>query len=76
MNKTRVGVSFLLIATILYATRYICAAIGGIGATTWGSKEFAEELSHVPGNLMVLTIISLIAGIGFIVWGLMQTPKN
>ncbi|MFB5663066.1 hypothetical protein [Alteribacillus sp. HJP-4] len=76
MNKTSIGISFLFMATILYATRFICGAIGRIGATTWGEKDFARYMSHIPISLMIVTIIALSLGIGFFVWGLIQSLKN
>ncbi|MDQ0300535.1 ABC-type amino acid transport system permease subunit [Salibacterium salarium] len=72
MNKTRTGLSFLLMATILYATRFIAGAIGGIGATSWNDKEFARAMSFIPNSLMVVTIIALALGIVFFAWGVYE----
>ncbi|WP_249872890.1 hypothetical protein [Oceanobacillus saliphilus] len=69
MNKINIGIYFFIITSILYATRFICGAIGGIGGTEWGKDEFARQLSYVPNGLMIATIIALILGIVFFVWG-------
>lgn len=66
MNKTHIGTSFLIIASILYAARYISGAMGAIGATEWSKEEFTKHLSYVPDGLMITTIIALVLGIGFL----------
>lgn len=60
MNKTYIEIYFLIIASILYAARYISGAMGAIGATEWSKEEFANYLSYVPDGLMIATIISKI----------------
>lgn len=50
--KALIGAIFILIASILYAGRYICAAIGASKSDTWCEKEFAVFLSIVPSNLL------------------------
>lgn len=73
MNKTHIGIHFLIIASILYAARYICGAMGAIGAQEWSKEEFANYLSYVPNGLMIATIIALILGVVFFVWGFIKS---
>lgn len=72
MNKTNIGISFLLMATILYATQFICGAFGSIGALDWHKEAFTRYMSYVPEGLIIATIIALILGISFFVWGLIE----
>lgn len=69
MNKTHIGMFFLLIASILYATRFIAGAMGAIGATEWGKDVFARYMSYIPNGLMITTVTALILGIIFFIWG-------
>lgn len=76
MNKIKIGIYFFIITSILYATRFICGAIGGIGGTEWGKDEFARQLSYVPNGLMIATIIALILGIVFFVWEFLDSLQK
>ena len=76
MNKIKIGIYFFIITSILYATRFICGAIGGIGGTEWGKDEFARQLSYLPNGLMIATIIALILGIVFFVWEFLDSLQK
>lgn len=69
MNKTHIGIYFLIMASILYATSFICGAIGAIGATTWSKEDFANYMSYIPNGLMIANVTALIIGIFFFIWG-------
>ncbi len=58
MVKSFLGSIFVLISTILYLTRYICAAIGVSTGGTWSIEEFNVFLKNVPNNLLILSVIS------------------
>ena len=68
MNKRGTGVAFCFIATMLFASRYIAAAIFGSGVTSWEKSLFNGMLEYVGSPLLILSAISLIAGIGYLVW--------
>lgn len=68
MNKSYgiIGSIFVLTASILFSTRYICAAIGATKSNVWSDKDFGVFLSNTPLILLYLSIIALILGIIFI----------
>jgi hypothetical protein len=78
MVKSIYGSIFLLISAILYSTRYICASIGTSGSDTWSTEEFNVFLKNVPNSLLILSIISLLIGIVFICWSVidLKDKKN
>lgn len=70
MNKGIMGAIFLLIATMFYSVRYICASIGLSNSDTWTLEEFNVILKNVPNNLLVFSIVFLLVGLIFIIWEL------
>lgn len=68
MNKRGTGVAFIAIAALLFISRYIAAAIFGSGVASWNEDLFAAMLGYVGTPLLILSIISLIFGIGYLVW--------
>ena len=74
MSKRSTGVVFCLIAALLYSTRYIAAAIFGSGVSTWNSELFNSMLEYVGGELVTLSIISLVVGIVYLIWA--ELAKN
>lgn len=68
MGKRIVGAVFCLIAAILFASRYIAAAIFMSGLSSWSGELFQTGLEYVGLPLMMLSIISLICGIAYLVW--------
>ncbi|GIN25546.1 hypothetical protein J31TS2_21260 [Bacillus licheniformis] len=75
MIKSILGSVFLLISAMFYSTRYICASIGVSNSDTWSVEEFNVLLENVPNNLLILSIISLLIGLVFIVWSILDRPK-
>ncbi|PCD82206.1 hypothetical protein CNQ87_16520 [Lysinibacillus fusiformis] len=76
MIKGIFGSIFLLISTMFYLTRYICASIGVSKSSTWSTEEFNVFLKNVPNNLLILSIIFLLIGLLFIVCGVVDHLKN
>lgn len=76
MIKSILGSVFLLISAIFYSTRYICASIGVSNSDTWSAEEFNVLLENVPNNLLILSVISLLIGLVFIVWSILDRPKE
>lgn len=68
MNKRGTGTAFILIAALLFISRYIAAAIFGSGVASWNEDLFSAMLGYVGTPLLILSIISLILGIGYLVW--------
>ncbi|MFZ0370716.1 MAG: hypothetical protein WAM07_14060, partial [Halobacillus sp.] len=55
----------------LFAALFICAAIGGIGADTWGKEEFLRYMFvYTPSGLLIGGIVALLAGISLFIWEL------
>jgi len=76
MNKGSLGSVFLVISVVFYTTRYICAAIGLANNDTWSVEDFNVYLSNVPNNLLVLSIISLLIGLVFIVLSILDLKNK
>ncbi len=76
MNKSIFGSIFLLISALFYSTRYICASIGASNNGVWSIEEFNIFLKNVPTNLLILSIISLLIGLIFILWSVLEVKKN
>ncbi|MGP4070408.1 hypothetical protein [Halobacillus sp. B29] len=71
INRIYTGISFLFLAAFLFATLFICAAIGGIGADTWGREEFLRYMFvYTPSGLLIGGSAALLAGISLFVWEL------
>ena len=69
MTKRSVGVIFCLISALLFSARYISAAIFISNITSWDSDLFAVALDYIGIPLLVFSIISLIAGVFYLIWG-------
>ena len=68
MNKRGTGVIFCLIAGLLYATKYLTAAIFMSGVSTWDESLFQRGLLCVGDRLSNFSVISLLIGIAYLVW--------
>lgn len=76
MKKQILGSIFLLIASILYSAKYISAAISGVNSTMWGEEEFSQFLSFVPLPLNIAILTSLVIGLTYFVWGILDSQKE
>lgn len=76
MNRRGTGAIFCLIAALLFAARYITAAIFMSGGSSWDSSLFSAGLEYQGLGLMILSIISLIVGISYLVWAEIKDKKN
>ena len=76
MNNKGIGVIFCLISAVLISARYITAAIFMSNVTSWNSSLFQDGLSYVGSPLKIMAIIALIAGICFLVYGVLQDRKK
>ncbi|MGP4078045.1 hypothetical protein [Halobacillus sp. K22] len=71
INRIYAGISFLFLAAFLFAALFICAAIGGIGADTWGRDEFLRYMFvYTPSGLLIGGIVALLVSISLFVWEL------
>ncbi len=76
MNNKIVGAIFCLIAAILAGARYVAAAIFMGNTSVWSAELFRDSLSYVGPNLLIAAIVALVAGIGFLVYGLLKDGKR
>ena len=68
MSRRSTGTIFCLIATILFSVRYIAAAIFMSGTSSWSEELFYSGLNYIGTPLLYSSIVSLIVGIGYLVW--------
>lgn len=68
MNRRAAGVCFCVIAAMLFAARYIVAAIFGSGVSSWDAGLFRAMLEYVGPSLLTLSILSLIVGVFYLVF--------
>lgn len=66
MNKRGTGVIFCLIAGLLFCTRYISTAIFMSSVSSWDSELFNAGLSYIGMPLLILSVLSLIIGICYL----------
>lgn len=76
MNKRGTGAIFCLIAAILYAARYLAAAIFMSGISSWNSNLFENGLEYVGSSLLTLSVVSLIIGIAYLIWAEIEEQKK
>lgn len=69
MKRRGTGVAFIAISAFLISTKYISAAIFGSGVVNWYEELFNRMLEYVGNFLSNLSLVSLIIGIGYIIWG-------
>lgn len=76
MNRRSAGLGFIFIAAILYATKYIAAAIFGSGVMSWNADLFQAMLSCVGNALNNWSLLALIMGILYLVWAEVTTSNK
>lgn len=69
MTRRTAGVHLIGIGAFLYATRYISAAIWGSGYASWSAQLYSGLLGYVDQGLTTWSIISIVGGMVFLVWG-------
>jgi hypothetical protein len=67
MNRRGAGVVFCFIAAFLIVAKFISAAIFGSNISTWGEDLFSAMLQYTGPTLVVLSIISLLIGIVYLI---------
>lgn len=67
MSKRAAGIGFCLIAALLYATRYLGAAVVESSTRTWGPQAVYQFLGSVGPSYAVMGL-SLLIGLGYLAW--------
>lgn len=76
MRKRGAGIAFIAISAFLISMKYISAAIFGSGVASWDENLFNAMLSYVGNTLSNFSILSLLVGILYIVWGEYEELKR
>ncbi|WP_427137938.1 hypothetical protein [Psychrobacillus psychrodurans] len=69
MTRRGTGIAFIAISAFLISTKYISAAIFGSGVSSWSQDLFDGMLTYVGYTLNIFSVLSLLVGILYIVWG-------
>jgi hypothetical protein len=69
MYRRITGVTFIAISALLYTARFIAAAIWGSGFSSWNAENFLGLLEYVDQGLTTWSIIALVIGLVYLVWG-------
>ncbi len=76
MNYKGVGAILCLIAAVLTAARYIAAALFMSGVSSWSAELFRSGLDYVGPQLKIAAVVSLVAGIVFLVLGVCRDLRR
>ena len=76
MSRRAAGISLIALSALLYASRYLAAAIFGSSITTWNAGLFNGMLQYVGPGLVRWSIVSLVVGILYLVWAEIQTYQE
>ena len=69
MSRRITGIAFIVISAFLYATRFVAAAAWGSGFSTWSAEHFRNLLGYVDQGLTTWSIVALVVGLIYLVWG-------
>ena len=76
MSRRITGVIFIAISALLYATRFIAAAIWGSGFSSWNSENFLALLGYVDQGLTAWSMAALVVGLIYLAWGEIETLRK
>lgn len=76
MNRRGTGAIFCFIGSLLFAARYITAAIFMSNVSSWDSLLFAAGLEYQGDGLLIFSVISLIIGAVYLVWAELEERKR
>lgn len=75
MNRRAVGFGFVFTAALLYAVRFLSAAIYGSSQASWNADLFRGLLQYVDQGLTTFSIIALVLGVLYLIWGELTAQK-
>ncbi|WP_338553571.1 hypothetical protein [Paenibacillus sp. KS-LC4] len=67
MSRRLAGVTFVFLSGILHIAKYMVAAIFGSSMQSWSDISFNIVLEAVGDHLDILAVISLIAGVIYLI---------
>lgn len=68
MDRRGAGVAFIFLAGLLYAARYVAAAIYASGSVSWSRELFSAMYQNVGPGLTVASSIALAVGVMYLVY--------
>lgn len=76
MARRITGLVFISLAALLYATRFIVAAIFGQGVASWNADLFRGMLQYVDQGLTPAWVIALVVGLVYLLWAEIQALRG
>lgn len=76
MNKRGTGAIFCLIASIIFSARYITAAVFMSNFASWDNQSFSAGLEYQGSVLLIVSIISLIIGVLYLILAEIEDKKK
>lgn len=79
MSRRATGALFCFIASLLFCTKYICAAVYSTVSTNyspWSEETFHLWLGYIGPIPTILSVISLIIGVIYLASAEMSDRKN
>lgn len=76
MNKKGVGAIFCLISAILFAARSLTAATYFSSTPSWSGEDFQRALEYIGPGLLIASIVALVLGACFLIFGLLTDEKK
>jgi len=75
MSRRAAGMVFISIAAFLYGVKYLSAAIFGSSAPSWNEDLFEGLLDYVGNGPIVLSVISLLIGIIYLIFAEIEDKR-
>jgi len=67
MSRRTTGTVLLAVSALLYASRYLAAAIFGSGISSWSTELFNTMLHNVGPGLLLWSRMAFLAGLVYLV---------
>jgi ornithine cyclodeaminase/alanine dehydrogenase-like protein (mu-crystallin family) len=76
MSRRKTGALLIVTASILYAARFVTAAIFGSGMSSWNAELFDALLEYVGPELVIASAIALALGLVYLIWGEIKVDQE
>lgn len=67
MSRRSTGTVLLAVSALLYASRYLAAAIFGSGVSSWNTELFNAMLHNTGPGLLLWSRLAFLAGLAYLV---------
>ena len=75
MSRRTTGTVLLAISALLYASRYLSAAIYGSSSASWSTELFNAMLQYVGPGLARWSLVALVVGIVYLGWAELEAMR-